>query len=237
MEGKDKIAALAALRDQLGTKIRSGSDLLRVQETQEIKAATGLDGLNEHLGGGLPKGQLTEIISGRGSQGGGGGGLVMAAMLSRARREQQYVMLFDVGGSFAVESFPPVDLEALLWVGCSSPGESLEALDVASRDENFGLFLLDWRSCQARDWRGLKSSLWYRILGQLRARETPAVLFAAESVTSVAKRKLQVSLPVSCGKLDEERDVLWNALAFEAVQAAVRDGSREFGMREARRAG
>lgn len=235
MTGEDKVAALAAIRNQLGTKIRSGSDLLRVQETQEVKAATGLDGLNEHLGGGLPKGQLTEIISERGPY--GGGGLVMAAMLSRARREQQYVMLFDVGGSFAVESFPSADLEALLWVGCSSPGESLEALDIASRDENFGLFLLDWRSCQARDWRGVKSSLWYRILGQLRERETPAVLFAAESVTAVAKRKLQASVEVTCRLLDEERELLWKELAFQSVQVAAKEGAQVFAMGDARRAG
>ncbi|MDF1656555.1 MAG: hypothetical protein P1U58_03015 [Verrucomicrobiales bacterium] len=231
MTGIDKAAALAALRDQLGTKIRSGSDLLRVQRAQEIKASTGLDSLNEHLGGGLPKGQLTEIISERGSC--GGGGLVMAAMLSRARREQQYVMLFDVGGSFGAESFPPVDLEALLWVGCTSPGESLEALDIASRDENFGLFLLDWRNCQARDWRGIKSSLWYRILGQLREREIPAVLFAAQSVTSVAKRKLQVSVPVRCGNMDEERKVLWEELAFEAFHVAVKEEEQVFERGEA----
>ncbi|MDF1826553.1 MAG: hypothetical protein P1U68_18055 [Verrucomicrobiales bacterium] len=224
MTGKDKAAALAAIRDQLGGRIRSGSDLLRVQETQQFQAATGLDGLNQHLGGGLPKGQLTEIISEAGSC--GGGGLVMAAMLSRARREQQYVMLFDVGGSFTVESFPPVDLEALLWVGCSSPRESLEALDVASRDENFGLFLLDWRNCTASDWRGLRSSLWYRILGQLRERGTPAVLFAPESVTSVAKRKLEVSIPVTCRGLDEERELLWKKMAFETFRPAVKQGQR-----------
>jgi hypothetical protein len=233
MTGEEKIAALAAIRDQLGSRIRTGSDLLVVQETRERRAATGLSGLNEHLGGGLPKGHLTEIISERGPC--GGGGLVMAAMLSRVRQEQQYVMLFDVGGSFTAESFPPEDLEALLWVGCASPFESLEALDIASRDENFSLFLLDWRNCLRRDWSGLKSSLWYRILGQLREREAAAVLFASEAVTSVAKQKLQVRIPVTCGRLDEERSRLWEELAFSAMQ--MENGQRREGHKERRQAG
>lgn len=218
MNGREKIAAMAAIREQLGNRVRSGSELLRVQEAHESKAATGLEGLNAELGGGLPRGQLTEIISTSGS---GGGGLVMAALLSRARRQQQYVMLFDIGGSFAPESFPEEDLEALLWVGCSSPKETLEAVDIASRDENFSLFLLDWRNCQPRDWRGLPSSLWYRVLGQLRERGAAAVLFASEMVTQVAKRKLEVKIPVTCERLEERREVLWRELAFEPVVKEV----------------
>lgn len=215
MEGKEKRAALAALREQLGNRVVTGSEFLRVQEAQETVAESGLAALNQYFGGGLPKGQLTEIISERGS---GGGGLVMAALLARARREQQYVMLLDVGSGFAPESFPPVDLEALLWVGCASPQEAVEALDVASRDENFACFLLDWRSCKAADWRSVRSSSWYRILGQLRERGAAAVIFAREKVTGATKHRLRVSLPVSCERLDEERVRLWEDLAFSAMQ-------------------
>ncbi|MEM6278858.1 MAG: hypothetical protein AAF733_05220 [Verrucomicrobiota bacterium] len=225
MERGDKVTALAAIREQLGNRICSGSELLQVQEAEPVQTATGLAELNRQLGGGLPKGQLTEILSGQGGL--GGGGLVMAALLARARREQQYVMLFDVGGSFVPDDCPARDLEALLWVGCASPKEALEALDIASRDENFGLFLLDARSCQERDWRGVPAALWYRILGQLREREAAAVLFAQESVTAVAKRKLRVEIPVRCDHLEEDREVLWDELAFERVTNEARPEKRE----------
>lgn len=216
--GEHKIAALAELRNQLGNQITSGSDLLRVQETRETRVATGLQGLNEQLGGGLPRGQLTEIISPGYSK---GGGLVMAELMARARRERQYAVLFDVGRGFTPESFPESDLETLLWVGCESAKQAVEALDIASRDENFQLFLLDLRDCEPTDWSSVRSGQWYRILGQLRPREAVTVIFSRKAVTSAAKHRLSVENTLSIDSLDSERAGLLEQSRFTPMTFPV----------------
>ncbi len=189
---------------------------MRVREFEEEATdlpKSGLDGLDSCLDGSIPRGQLTEIIE----KSGGGAGLVMAALLSQARRDRQYAILFDVGQGFTVESFPEEDLEALLWVGCNSAGEAIEALDIASRDENFALFLLDFRNCEAGEWRSVRSQQWYRVVGQMRQRNAAAVLFADTPVTSVSKRKLAVDCSLNCEALDRDRSFLWQQLKFSST--------------------
>ncbi|MEX2578689.1 MAG: hypothetical protein WD342_06500 [Verrucomicrobiales bacterium] len=211
---KDKVAAVEAIRHQLGSRITSGGELLKLHETREARAATGMRGLNEQLGGGLPRGQLTEIIAPGVSQ---GGGLVMAELLAQARRERRYAMLFDVGRGFTPECVPESDLESLLWVGCESAQQAVEALDIASRDENFQLFLLDLRDCEPSDWRAVKSNQWYRVLGQLRPREAVTVIFAREAVTSASKHRLAVDADLSLDSLDRERAALIEGSRFEPL--------------------
>ena len=108
LTGNSKSDALESLRKQLGRQIKSGSEFLQEREQKTIRLVTGLDGLNAALGGGLPSGQLTEII-GRGPS--RGGGVIMAALLARARSEGRYVMLLDIGAGFSIGSFPERDLE------------------------------------------------------------------------------------------------------------------------------
>lgn len=221
MTGRNNIAALAAIRKQLGTRVQSGSDLLRVREAREPGSATGLEGLNEALGGGLPKGQFTEIVGGRS----GGAGLVLAAFLEEARRERRYVLLLDVGGGCDPGDFPERDLEGVLWVGCRGLGEAVEAFDIASRDENFSLFLLDLRGVEPSDCRGVAASRWQRILGQLRQREAAGVLFVDGPVIPMAKRRIEVEAGLSCGDLDRERETLWGRLRFRRIEG--REARRE----------
>jgi len=213
--GAAKIDALESLRKQLGRQIKSGTELLQEREQKGICLVTGLDGLDETPGGGLPRGQLTEII-GRGPS--RGLGVVMAALLARARGEGRYVMLFDVGAGFSIESFPEGDLESLLRVGCDSAKQAVEALDVATRDENFHLFLLDGRDCEHSDWKSVRTQQWYRILNQLRQREAVAVLFARSEVTSATKHRLEVVSRLALDDLHQERLVILSRTQFQPVR-------------------
>jgi len=231
-----KLAALESIRKQLGRQVTSASALLEAREGFPEEQADGTPA-PETAGHGLasvetprrwgpldeelPRGQLTEIVEG----GGGGAGLVLADLLARARRRRQYVLLLDVGCGFDPGSFPEADLESLLWVGCSSAGEAMEALDVAARDENFDLYLVDLRNCDSGEWRSLRPRQWYRVLGRMRTRGASAVLFAGEAVTSVSKRKIAVDLAMSCRDLERERPVLRAAVEAELVRGE--QGGRE----------
>lgn len=255
-----RIAAFESLRKELGTRITTGAELLRVREVETeagwtadgvISGSRGrredfgdpreCDGSAERLrtfgsdlpgiapgGEDFPRGQLTEIV-----ERGGGGGLVLSGLLSRARRRRRYVMLFDLGCGFDPEGVPERDLECLLWIGCRSAKEAIEALDVASRDENFDLFLLDFRGGGRDEWRSVRPRQWYRILGQLRMRGASAVLFADGPVTSVAKRRLEVDLALQCRDFSRERDRLRDAVEWRSREAITepRPGSGSGGRR------
>ena len=224
----NKVAALESLRQQLGRQVKSGAELLREREQKEVRLVTGLGGLNEMLGGGLVRGQLTEII-GRGVS--RGGGVVMAGLLAQVRREGRYAMLLDVGSGFSPESFPERDLESLLWVGCDSAKQAVEALDIATRDENFHLFLLDGRDCEQSDWRSVRAQQWYRVLNQLRQREAVAVLFARSEVTAATKHRLEMISPLTLECLHQERGAILGRTQFRPVNRFTeeRGGERQAG--------
>ncbi len=209
-----KIAALEALRRELGGRVCSGTEFLRENERKEPRQTSGLGGLDAALGGGLPRGQLTEILVRGVSR---GGGVVLAELLAQARREGRYAMLLDVGSGFSIESFPERDLESLLWVGCDSASQAVEALDVATRDENFHLFLLDGRDCEPADWKTIRPQTWYRVLNQLRQREAVAVLFARGEVTAATKHRLEVTSRLELDCLHRERAEILSRGRFEAV--------------------
>ena len=219
---RNQQAALEALRHQLSGKVTSGADLLNEQSHKTTHLSTTLKGLNDALGGGLSQGQLTEILSPSVSC---GGGLVMAELLSQARRERRYAMLLDVGQGFTPESFPSEDLESLLWVGCDSARQAVEVLDVASRDENFHLFLVDLRDCEPKDWREVRSNLWYRVIGQLREREAVCVIFARSAVTTATKQRLEIATKLGLEAMDVERGTLLERTHFQRALGGV--GSRD----------
>jgi len=211
---ESKTAAIEALRQQLGGQVKSGTELLQEREGKELRLLTGLGGLNEMLGGGLPRGQLTEIIARGPSR---GAGVIMAELIAQARREERYAMLLDIGSGFAIESFPESDLEALLWVGCDSARQAVEALDVATRDENFHLFLVDGRDCEAADWKAIRPQLWYRVLNQLRQHDAVTILFSNSEVTAVSRHRLEVVSRLTLDCLHENRSGILDSGQFQPV--------------------
>ena len=113
-------------------------------------------------------------------------------------------------------------------MGCASAEEAIEALDVASRDENFHLFLIDLRDCDPGDWRSVRANQWYRVLGQLRQRESIGVIFARHPVTTVAKQRMELvgRLPFEC--LERERSSVLPELRFrrDSLVPTEREGRR-----------
>jgi RecA/RadA recombinase len=183
----EKTAKLLALRQQWGSKITSGAALLEARESLEVHWSSGLDWLDAELGGGLAKGRVTEMIAGKQS---GGAGLVLAALLAQARQTGSYALLCDVGGSFSVESFADEDLETLLWVGCRTLDEAVAALDVATRDENFSLLLLDGRGAVTDRGGGVRTALWQRLAQQVRERGSMLVVFSGGDLGIPAKSRV-----------------------------------------------
>src|SRR5580700_4421153 len=116
--------------------------------------------VDDALGGGLPAGRLTELVSAVPS---GGGQTVLASLLAATQAARQRIALVDGSDAFAPEAVPGDMLRHLVWVRCRAPGEAFAAADILVRDGNYAVVVLDLRGCAERALRRTPASLWYRL--------------------------------------------------------------------------
>src|SRR5688572_2343121 len=100
------------------------------------QVATGIETLDNLLGGGLARGEFTELIAeGHGT----GSAQVLHGWLQHVATAGQYLALIDGADSFDASAADPEVLSRLLWVRCRKASEVLQAADVLLRDRNFPL--------------------------------------------------------------------------------------------------
>jgi hypothetical protein len=133
---------------------------------------TGVPALDDALGGGLPAGQLTELVSAAPSS---GGQTVLAQLLHATRGTQQRLALIDGADGFAPEAVPADTLRHLVWVRAGSPEQAMAAADLLVRDGNYAVVVLDLRGLSERALLKQPSSVWHR-LHHAAAGAAPAVL-------------------------------------------------------------
>ncbi len=216
-----KAAALASLRQALGTNVRSGSEWLRECESREtplLRSPAGEIGIDVLLEG-LRPGRITEVIVAGPSR---GGGLIFAALLARARCEGRYMALVDVGSGLVIENIPERDLESLLWIGCDSVEQAVAACDVVARDENFRWLLVDGREARSEDWRTVPPSVWQRIVRSLREQGVIGLILARVPVTGVVKDRYEVQTHLDAEAFHEERSRLLKRMRVRSVRGEVR---------------
>src|ERR1035438_2903950 len=103
--------------------------------------------IDDALGGGLPAGRLTELVSAVPS---GGGQTVVAKLLSATQAARQRMALIDGADGFAPEAVPAGVLRHLVWVRCRAPEQAFAAADILVRDGNYAAVVLDLRGCAER---------------------------------------------------------------------------------------
>src|SRR6266496_4722531 len=107
------------------------------------RLVTGLSFVDQTIGGGLPKGAITELIS---PQISAGSASFVQALLQAAHRDRYFLALIDGRDSFDPSALSELDnarLRNLLWVRCSKALEALKAADLLLRDGNFPLVIID----------------------------------------------------------------------------------------------
>ena len=124
------------------------------------EVAAGTPPLDEALGGGLPAGKLTELVSAVPS---GGGQTIVAGLLAATQAARQRLALIDASDAFAPDAVAPDLLRHLVWVRCRSPEQAFAAADILVRDGNYAVLILDLRGCAERALRRIPASLWYRL--------------------------------------------------------------------------
>ena len=116
--------------------------------------------VDDALGGALPAGRLTELVSDAPSA---GGQTVVSRILGATQAARQRVALVDGSDGFAPEAVPDDSLRHLVWVRCQGPGQALAVADILVRDGNYAVVVLDLRGCAERALRRTPASVWYRL--------------------------------------------------------------------------
>ena len=144
-------------------------------------AVTGVPALDAALGGGLPRGHLSEIVGGRSS----GRTSVVCRALGAAAARDELVALVDTCDRFDPASAAAVglDLSRLLWIRETGDAtRALKAMNLVLQAGGFGLVVLDLSDVALRTVRGLPFTTWFRLARVVEGSPTVALLVAVEHV-------------------------------------------------------
>jgi hypothetical protein len=188
----DRDALVTALRARrLDRTLTTALPALDPHDESAI-APTGVTPWDLRLGGGLPRGQLSEVVGSRSS----GRTSVLMRMVAAATGRGELVALVDALDTFDVASAVAagVDLDRLLWIRghvVSNPGfcrdmnqrameQAIKALTLVLQAGNFGLVAFDAAEAPAEALRRLPFTTWLRLQRMLEGRPTVCVLIGNE---------------------------------------------------------
>lgn len=162
---------------------------------------TGLSFLDQMIGGGLPKGAITELIS---PQISAGSASLMHALLQAAQRDSYFIALIDGQDSFDPQPLGNVCLRHLLWVRCTTAVESVKAADLLLRDGNFPLVIIDLMLNPPNELRKIPQTSWYRLQRLVEPASTACLILTRQGMVSSAQLKIVLENSWALETLEEE---------------------------------
>src|SRR5262245_14697521 len=155
-------------------------------------AACGVMALDVRLGGGFPRGQVSELVGPRSS----GRTSLLHQMLAAATARGELVALVDALDMFDVEtaSAAGIDLDRLLWIRghvVSNPGmcrdmnqraleQALRAFTLVLQAGNFGVVAFDVAEAPSHAIRRLPFTTWLRLQRMVEGSQTVCLLVGSE---------------------------------------------------------
>jgi hypothetical protein len=142
-------------------------------------AETGSAPIDDAIGGGLARGQLSEIVGSRSS----GRTIVLCRTLAAAAARGEAVALIDPCDMFdpASADAAGVDLSKLLWVrDRGDAGRAIKALNLVVQAGGFGVVACDLADVAPAAIRQLPYTTWMRIARVIEGSRTAVVVVAAE---------------------------------------------------------
>lgn len=170
-------------------------------------APTGLVSLDEALGGGLPRGHLSEVVGPRSA----GRTTVICRMLAAAAARGEAVALIDASDRFdpASAEASGLDLSQLLWVrGSGDATRALKGMNLVLQAGGFGVVALDLADVPGSAVRQFPQTTWMRIGRVIEGSQTAAVLIGAERIARSpggVTIALEASRPEWSGAADRAR--------------------------------
>src|SRR6266496_2361836 len=147
------------------------------------RLVTGLAFFDQPVGGGLPKGAITELIAPRRSA---GSASLVHAFIRGAYCDKYFVALIDGRDSFDPCALANSILHQLLWVRCAKALEAVKAADLLLRDGNFPLVILD----SSEELRKIPQTTWYRLQRLVESVPTACLVLTRYEMVSSAQLKL-----------------------------------------------
>jgi hypothetical protein len=158
-----------------------------IPSKQSNVLTTSLSTLDPMIGGGLPKGAITELISPRMSA---GTASLIAALLRAAHRDGYFLALIDGRDSFDPEPLGNACLRHLFWLRCRTTGEAIKGADLLLRDGNFPLVIIDLVLNSGTEVRKIKQPTWYRLQRLVEPTSTAFLVLTRFSTVSSAHLKI-----------------------------------------------
>lgn len=157
-------------------------------------APSGVVALDVRLGGGFPRGQLSELVGPRSA----GRTTLLLAMMAAATARGELVALVDALDMLDVESAAAagLDLDRLLWIrghvvmnlgmcrdlNQRAMEQAIKALTLVLQAGNFGLVAFDAGEAPAEALRRLPFTTWLRLQRMVEGRQTVCVLAGGEAM-------------------------------------------------------
>lgn len=154
------------------------------------RLATGLEAIDQTIGGGLPKNAITELSSPNLSA---GSALLIHALLHNAHRAGYFLALVDGRDSFDPQPVGHAPLCNLLWLRCAKAFEAVQAADLLLRDGNFPLVVLDLVLNAPDELRKIPQTNWYRLQRLVEAAPVAFLVLTRASIISSAQLKLTLN--------------------------------------------
>ena len=158
-------------------------------------ASTGHAGLDARLSGGIPRGQVSELVGPRSS----GRTALMLQMIAASTRRGELVALVDALDMFDVESAAAAgaDLDRLLWIRglvVTSPGmcrdlnqralvQAIRAFTLVLDAGNFGLVVFDVGEAPSDAIRRLPFTTWLRLQRMVEGTSTVCLLVGSDRLS------------------------------------------------------
>jgi recombination protein RecA len=196
---------------------------------EALVAPTDIDALDALVGGGLPRGQVSELVGPRSS----GRTSLVLRMLSAATARGELVALVDALDMLDVESAAAagVDLERLLWVRghvVTSPGmcrdlnqraleQALRAVALVLQAGNFGVVAFDAAEAPPDALRRLPFTTWLRLQRMVEGSQTACVLVGSEAMA-----RSSAGLTLHCGMRNAECGVRFGERVFDGLNIETR---------------
>lgn len=203
------------LAERFGAAVR-----LRPAAAREGQS-TGLPGLDSLLGGGWPRGEVSELV---GEGMGSGSAQVLHAWIRQTAAEAQFLALADGADSLEVDALEPAVLARILWVRCRGAEEALKAADILLRDRNLPRVVVDLKLCPLPELRRISSSLWHRFHRLTEQHGTTALIITPQPLVSGAACRVRVSRRLDLATLAQGPAAVKAGLRFELLRAT---GARE----------
>ena len=183
---------------------------------------TGLPQIDELLGGGLPKGAITELVRDDKMT---GSALVLCSILRHS--QGQWAGLIDGRDSFDPASID-FKLSRLIWVRCQEAAQALKAADLLLRDGNLPLVILDLALNPLPQLRKTPSTVWYRLQRLIEPKSTALLVITPRPTVSSAKARLHLAGNFDFEALDQPQEELLRQLKFAIVNKRLHSDELEW---------